>query len=213
VAEPARPVPKFSIGDAVTYGWNACWRNFAPVMLVSLVVLAGDALTVLLSAANSSPAMNYAFSLFGALVEVLLVFGLIRAALEVVEGRTPSLAEVFRPDGYGPFLVASVLFLLGLYVGLLLLVVPGLIFGLVFQFYGFVVAEHPDAPATVALRRSAQITRGARIRLLGLSVVLLLLNLAGFVVCVVGLVVTYAISAVALAYVYRLLSGQPVASL
>jgi uncharacterized membrane protein len=65
----------------------------------------------------------------------------------------------------------------------------------------------------VALRRSAQITRGARIRLLGLSVVLLLLNLAGFVVCVVGLVVTYAISAVALAYVYRLLSGQPVASL
>jgi uncharacterized membrane protein len=144
---------------------------------------------------------------------VLLVFGLIRAALEVVEGRTPSLAEAFRPDGYGPFLVASVLFLLGLYIGLLLLVVPGLIFGLVFQFYGFVVAEHPDAPATVALRRSAQITRGARIRLLGLSVVLLLLNLAGFVVCVVGLVVTYAISAVALAYVYRLLSGQPVASL
>ena len=213
MVEPVRPVPKFSIGDAVTYSWNACWRNFAPVMLVSLIVFAGNTIAVLLSATNSSSAMNYAFSLFGILVDVLLVFGLIRAALDVVEGRTPSLGEVFRPDGYGPFLVASVLFLVGLYLGLLLLVVPGLIFGLVFQFYGFVVAEHPDVPATVALRRSAQITRGARARLFGLAVVLLFLNLAGFMVCVVGLVVTYAISAVALAYVYRLLSGQPIASL
>jgi uncharacterized membrane protein len=181
-------------------------------MLVSLIVLAGNALAVLLSAANSSPAMSYAFSLLGILVDVLLVFGLIRAALEVVEGRIPSLADVFRPDGYGPFLVASVLFLIGLYLGLLVLVVPGLIFGVVFQFYEFVVAEHPDVPATVALRRSAQITRSARVRLFGLAVVLLLLNLAGFMVCVVGLVVTYAISAVALAYVYRLLSGQPIAA-
>ena len=30
--------------------------------------------------------------------------------------------------------------------------------------------------------------------------------------CFLGLVVTYALSAVALAYVYRLLSGQPIAS-
>jgi uncharacterized membrane protein len=211
--EPARPVPKFSVGDAVTYSWNACWRHFAPVMVVSSIVLGGNALVVAISAANSSSAMRYAFGLLGVLVDVLLLFGLLRAALEVVEGRTPSLADVFRPDGYGTFLVASVLFLGGLYVGLLALVVPGLIFGVVFQFYGFVVAEHPDVPATVALRRSAQITRGARLRLAGLAVVLLFLNLAGFMICFVGLVVTYAITAVALAYAYRRLSGQPIASL
>jgi uncharacterized membrane protein len=212
VAEPARPVPRFSIGDAVTYSWNACWRNLGPVMIVSLIVLAGNGLVALLGAAFSGAAMGYAFGLFGILFNLLLVFGLLRAALAVVEGRRVSLGEAFSPDGFGPFLLASVLFLLGIYVGLRLLVVPALLFGVVFEFYGFVVAEHPDVGPLMALRRSAGLTRGARVRLLGLAAVLAFLNLAGFLLCFVGLVVTYALSAVALAYVYRLLSGQPIAT-
>ena len=212
MAEPARPVPRFSIGDAVTYSWNACWQNLGPVMLVSAIVLVGNGFVALLGAAFSGAAMGYAFGLFGILVNLLLVFGLLRAALAVVEGRPVGLAEAFRPDGFGPFLLASVVFLLGIYVGIRLLVVPGLVFGVVFEFYGFVVAEHPDVGPRVALRRAAALTKGARLRLLGLTAVLAFLNLAGIMLCFLGLVVTYALSAVALAYVYRLLSGQPIAS-
>ena len=212
MAEPARPVPRFTIGDAVTYSWNACWRNLGPVMLVSLIVLAGNGLVAVLGAAFSGAAMGYAFGLFGILINLLLVFGLLRAALSVVEGRPVALAEAFRPDGFGPFLLASVVFLLGVYVGIRLWVVPGLLFGVVFQFYGFVVAEHPDVGPVVALRRAAALTKGVRVRLFGLAAVLAFLNLAGVMLCFLGLVVTYALSAVALAYVYRLLSGQPIAS-
>jgi uncharacterized membrane protein len=210
--ESARPVPKFSIADAITYSWNAAFRNFASVMLVSVVVFAGNALVLLISTVNNNAGLTLAFQLLGVLAELLLVLGLVRASLDVVEGRTPTLAEVFRPDGYGPYLVASILFLVGVWLGVALLVVPGVIFGIVFQFYGYVVAEHPDVPAIVALQRSAQITRGVRFRLFGLAVVLLFLNLAGFMLCVVGLIVSYAITAIALAYVYRLLTGQPVAT-
>ena len=212
MAEPARPVPRFTIGDAVTYSWNACWQNLGPVMLVSLIVLAGNGLVAVLGAAFSGAAMGYAFGLFGILINLLLVFGLLRAALSVVEGRPVALAEAFRPDGFGPFLLASVVFLLGIYVGIRLWVVPGLLFGVVFQFYGFVVAEHPDVGPVVALRRAAALTKGVRVRLFGLAAVLAFLNLAGVMLCFLGLVVTYALSAVALAYVYRLLSGQPIAS-
>jgi len=211
--DPARPLPKFTVADAVSYSWNACWRNFVPVCLVSLVVFVGNVLVFFIGAVNSSSALSYAFSLLAVLVDVLLVFGLIRASLDLVEGRTPSVGEAFRPDGYGPYLVASVLYLVGTYLGLFLLLVPGIIFAVVFQFYGYVVAEHPQVPATLALRRSAQITKGARWRLFGLAVVLLFLNLAGVFLCFVGLVVTYAVTATALAYVYRLLTGQPVAAL
>jgi uncharacterized membrane protein len=210
--ESARSVPKFSIADAITYSWNAAFRNFASVMLVSVVVFAGNALVLLISTVNNNAGLTLAFQLLGVLAELLLVLGLVRASLDVVEGRTPTLAEVFRPDGYGPYLVASILFLVGVWLGVALLVVPGVIFGIVFQFYGYVVAEHPDVPAIVALQRSAQITRGVRFRLFGLAVVLLFLNLAGFMLCVVGLIVSYAITAIALAYVYRLLTGQPVAT-
>ena len=212
MAEPARPVPRFSIGDAVTYSWNACWQNLGPVMLVSAIVLVGNGFVALLGAAFSGAAMGYAFGLFGILINLLLVFGLLRAALAVVEGRPVALAEAFRPDGFGPFLLASVVFLLGVYLGLRLWVVPGLVFGVVFELYGFVVAEHPDVGPVVALRRAAALTKGARLRLLGLAAVLAFLNLAGLMLCFLGLLVTYALTAVALAYVYRLLSGQPIAS-
>ena len=205
--EPARPLPRFTISEAVTYSWNACLRNGGPYLLVSLVVFAGNTAVVVLAAANSSGGFQLAFELFGALIDVLLLLGLIRAALEVVDGVTPRLGVVFQPDGYGPYLVASVFFLVGTYLGFVLLVVPGLVFAVIFEFYGYVIAEHPDITATGALRRSAEITRGSRLRLLGLAAVLVCLNLAG-ALCVVGLIVTYAISALALAYVYRALSNH-----
>jgi uncharacterized membrane protein len=210
--EPARPVPRFTISEAVTYSWNACLRNAGTYLLVALVVFVGNTVVVVLAAANSTAGFQLAFELFGALIDLLLLLGLIRASLEVVDGVTPRLGMVFRPDGYGPYLVASIFFLVGTYLGFILLVVPGVVFAVIFQFYGYVVAEHPDIAATAALRRSAEITRGARMRLIGLAVVLLFLNLAGATLCVVGLVLTYGISALALAYVYRVLSDRPVAT-
>jgi uncharacterized membrane protein len=207
--EPARPVPRFTISEAVTYSWNACLRNAGSYLLVSFVVFVGNTVVVLLAAANNTAGFQLAFELLGALIDLLLLLGLIRASLDVVDGATPRLGTVFRPDGYGPYLVASIFFLVGTYLGLIL-IVPGLVFAVIFQFYGYVVAEHPDIAATAALRRSAEITRGARLRLIGLAVVLVCLNLAG-ALCVVGLIVTYGISALALAYVYRVLSDQPVA--
>ncbi len=213
MAEPARPVPTFTIADALTYSWNACWRNLGSIIVVSAVVLAGNALVLLIDAANPSSAMTYAYSLLGVLIELLLVFALVRAALDVVDGKRPMVGEVFRPDGYGPFLVASAVYLAGVYFGLVVFVLPGVLFGVIFEFYAFVVADHPSVPAFTALRRSAQLTRGVRLRLLGLAAVLLFLNLAGLFVCFVGLVVTYAVTALALAYTYRLLGGQAVASI
>lgn len=208
--EPARPVPRFTISEAVTYSWNACLRNAGSYLLVSFVVFVGNTVVVVLAAANNTAGFQLAFELLGAFIDLLLLLGLIRASLDVVDGVTPRLGLVFRPDGYGPYLVASIFFLVGTYLGIILLIVPGLVFAVIFQFYGYVVAENPDIAATAALRRSAEITRGARLRLIGLAAVLVCLNFAG-ALCVVGLIVTYGISALALAYVYRVLSDRPVA--
>jgi uncharacterized membrane protein len=210
--EPARPVPAFTISETVSYSWNATFRNFGAVVLVSFIVLAGNTLVFLIGEANSHAGLDLAFNLVGALVNLLLVLGLIRASLEVVQGRRPTLGEVFRPEGYGPYLVASIIYLVGVYLGLIL-VIPGIVIAVIFQYYGYVVAEHPDVSAITALKHSARITSGNRFRLLGLAAVLLLLNIAGFLLCLVGLVVTYAITAVALAYTYRLLTDQPVVTL
>ena len=166
--EPARPVPPFTISDTITYSWNATFRNFGPLMLVSLVVFIGNVFAILIGEATSTPGLELAFNLIAIVVDLLLVLGLIRASLDVVQGRRPSAGEVFRPEGAGPYLVASILYLVGVYVGLIL-VVPGVVFGVIFQFYGYVVAEHPTVGALTALGRSAAITKGVRLRLVGLA--------------------------------------------
>lgn len=211
--QPARPVPQFTISDAVAYSWGAAWRHFRRIMAVSLVVFTGNVVLVSASAAVATPGMQAAFTVLGVLLNFALVLGLIRASLEVVQGRSLGLADAFRPEGLGSYLIASALFVAGVYLGSLLLIVPAFVFAAVFEFYGYVVAEHPDVPALVALRHSAQITRGSRLRLVGLGIVLAFLNLAGIFFFVVGLVVTYAITTITLAYVYRHLTGQPVATL
>jgi len=94
--------------------------------------------------------------------------------------------------------------------GLVLFIVPGVILAIMWQFFGYVIVEHPETSATDALRRSANITRGQRWQLFGLGILLLGINFVGLVACGIGLIFTYGITVVTIAYAYKTLSGQPV---
>jgi uncharacterized membrane protein len=136
--------------------------------------------------------------------------GLIRAALAVTEGRTPSVAMFMQTDGFWAYLLASVLVSIGIVIGLILLIVPGIILGVMWQFFGFVIVEQPDTRSTDAMGRSADITRGNRWQLFGLALVLILINILGALACGIGLIFTYGITVVTIAYAYKTLSGQAV---
>lgn len=194
--------------DAISYGWTTYWRNTRSFLVVTLVVFVAN--TLLSVAANRIDplAPRIAFNVLGWLLTMLLSLGVIRASLEVTEGREPKVAKLLRPEGYGSYVVASLVFAAGLSLGLALLIVPGVVFGLTFHLYGFVIAESPTVRPIGALRRSAEITRGARVQLLGLWALLVLLNFAGLLAFGIGVFFTYGISAIALAYAYRLLTGR-----
>jgi uncharacterized membrane protein len=108
-------------------------------------------------------------------------------------------------------LLASILFAIGFYIGLILLIVPGIIFACVFGFYGFVIAERGEGVGVMeSLQRSADITRGHRWQLFGLGVLIFLINIVGLIACFIGLLFTLGISILAWAYAYRTLSGETV---
>ena len=118
---------------------------------------------------------------------------------------------MFVFDGWLRYVIASILFNLGVFIGVFLLVVPGIIFATVFGFYGWLIVDK-DAGVGDSFSRSAEITKGNRWNLFAFSIVLLLMNIVGLLLLVVGVIFTAAISLVSLAYVYRVISGeQPVA--
>jgi hypothetical protein len=202
----------FALGDALSYGWSTYWKNVGPMLLIAVVVFAIQIVFSALGNATDSVAVQIVFQLIGTLVSLLITLGWLRVSLEITNGVKPELADVFRANGYGPFILASILFYLGAVIGFILLIIPGIIFVATFGFYGFVIAQRGDGVGVLeSLQRSHEITQGHRWQLFGMALVLLLVNLVGLLACIVGVVFTSGITLIAWAYLYRALSNDRVA--
>jgi uncharacterized membrane protein len=197
----------FSYGDALRHGWRAFTANIGPMALYALVVI-GVSVLVNIVFGRPDGTQSFLGNLVGFLVNQLITIGWLRIALDAVDGRpidTDRIRNAFSV--FVPFLVAAILFSLGVTLGLILLIVPGIIFAVVFGFYGWALVDGAVEDGVAALRHSAEITRGNRWQLFGFGIVLLALNLLGLLALVIGVVITSAVSILALAHVYRQLSG------
>jgi uncharacterized membrane protein len=122
---------------------------------------------------------------------------------------TVDLSSLWHPRPLWKFLGASILFDLAVAVGFVLLIVPGIIFALMFMFVTFIVIDRELGPIE-ALKESHRITHGHKWKLLGFVLVLLIINLLGALALLVGLLVSIPVSSLAFAYAYRLLAGRTV---
>jgi uncharacterized membrane protein len=214
---PSTPGPasgggaSFNIGDAVGYGWNALMKNLGPMILITLVIVAVNVVLSIIAFPFDNAFMRLIINLIGWIVGMVLAMGLIRASLAVTAGRTPEVSMLFETENLGPYIVASILFSIGLFIGLVLCIVPGIFFAVVFAFFGYVIVERGEQSPIDALKRAAQITEGHRGSLFGLFVVLFLINVVGALLCGIGLLFTYPLTAITVAWAYRTLSGEPVA--
>jgi hypothetical protein len=198
------------VGAAFSYGWNAWIQHAGPMVGLAAVVVGVNLVIGLLGSASDAVAALVVFNLLSFVVSIVLGMGLIRGALAVTEGRMPSFSMFLETDGFWWYLIATLVYFLGVALGLVLLIVPGIIIAIMWQFYGFAIVERPTTTIGQALGRSVDITRGSRWQLLGMSVLLVLLNIVGILACGIGVIVTYGISVLTLAYAYKTLSGQPV---
>src|SRR5436189_3819690 len=137
---PSSPA-SFGIGDALSYGWNSYWKNVGPMLLIAVVVFAIQAVFSAIGNASDNAGIQIVFQLIGTFVSLLITLGWFRVALEITNGVKPEVGDVFKAQGYGPFIVASILFYIGAISGFILLIVPAIIFVPTFGFYGFVLAR------------------------------------------------------------------------
>jgi uncharacterized membrane protein len=192
--------------DAVRYGWKTTQQNLRPLLIIG----AGVALLSLFDAALGS-ARGPLPGLTRLILQALQVaFALVgrKAALKLHDGgklEAPLLAG--QLGGYFTFLLTWVLYALIVSVGLLLFIVPGVIWGLEFAFAGYLVVDQKLDPIQ-ALRASRQLTDGVKGPLLGFALLLLGLNLLGVLAFGIGLLVTVPASYLAGAWVYRRLQQR-----
>lgn len=197
----------FSYGEALRHGWQAFTANVGAMALYALVVVAvSGLLNLLLASLDATQTFIGNVAVF--LINQVISIGWLRIALDAIDGR-PIETERIRASFsvLVPFIVAAILFSIGVTIGLVLLVIPGIVFAVVFGFYGWPLVDGAVGDGLSALRRSAEITRGHRWQLFGFVIVLVLLNIVGVLALVIGVLITSAVSILALAHVYRRLDA------
>jgi len=181
-----------------------------PLLVIAIVIIAVQFVLGAISGAAGNAGVQFVLNLVGWIVGMILAMGLYRASLAVVKGETPEVGMLFQVEGLGSYVVASILYGLMVFVGLIFCIVPGIILAIMFMFYGYLIVENPDLGPTEALSKAQQITKGRLGELFLFGLALFGINLIGAILCGVGLLFTYGISAVAVAYAYRTLNGEPV---
>jgi uncharacterized membrane protein len=195
----------------VGYGWTAYWKNVGPLLLITIVIIAVQLVVNFVGQVSGEFFLSLIFSILGWVVSMILSMGLIRASLAVVRGETPEVSMLFETEGLGSYIVAAIIFGICFGIGLILCIIPGIIIGIIWMFYGYLIVENPTLGPTDALKKSQEMTKGRIGELFVFGLALFGINLVGAILCGIGLLFTYGITAIAVAYAYRTLRGEPVA--
>lgn len=209
---------KFSIKEAVSYGWNTFksrpWLFVQVGVLLFLINLAINLLQTVFEEGSRMGGDQIAFlavvisTLLGMAASFLISMGetsfFLRAHDAVKEA---ALKDLWHPEGFLRFAAASLIAGLAIIVGFILLIVPGIILSILFMFVGYLVIEKGLGPIE-ALKESARMTEGHRMQLFLFGLALIGINLVGVLALLVGLLVSVPVSFLATVHVYRTLSKK-----
>lgn len=138
-----------------------------------------------------------------AIVDVFLGLGIIRVGLNIIDGKSYTIGTLFSQGSVTlRAFLAQILFGLMVGVGLVLLIVPGIYLALRFGQYQHAIVDK-GMGIFEAFSYSSRITQDTKMPLLGLIIVLALINVAGFIALIVGLVFTIPLTTLAGILAYR----------
>lgn len=201
---------KFSIEEALSYGWNATKNNL--LFFIGFVIIILFINIVSNRVSNFLPNFPLPVAVITYLIllaiNVMVNLGITKIALKYSAGDTADYNDLFSCSHlFFKYLFASLLYSLIFAAGLILLIVPGIIWAVKFSMFGYLIVDKEMGPIE-ALKRSAQITCGIKKELALFYLLSAIINIAGLLCLIVGLFVTIPTTLVALAFIYRKISQE-----
>lgn len=206
-----------SVGETLKLSWDSFKENVWVLILFVLMTLAVEVLFGMFSCSRevlengvekASLGWGCTFvNFFHYIVNVLILLGFATVAVIAAKGQKIQFQDFFSKFNlFFHYLVASVLYSVILAVGLVLLIVPGIYWGIKYALFPFMVVEN-KAFGWTALKLSAQATYGAKWDLFGLYVAILLILFAGLLTFGLGLFIAIPLTWIAQAYAWKKLTS------
>lgn len=218
----------WTVGEVLTEAWEVFKRHWL-MLLVGLLLLyvfmaAGQLLSAIPAKRLFGPPMSFVGGQMAIdwdayikttllqtpillVVQALTLPGFIRMQLQAVRGERVRIETMFGAFKLFPVMLAAmVINMLAVYLGLVLLVVPGVILGYGLCMFMFGIADGDGA--IDSLKKSWAWMNGHKARLFLLILACLGLNVVGALACGVGMLVTMPVSLLSAAIVYTRISGR-----
>ncbi len=201
---------KFSKKEAVRFGWNIMKSNvgfFIAFLIVGgLIYTVPDIIALLVK--KNAPVLSISLRITSGVLSMVIQMGFIRIAIRFCDNEKGEFADLFSCFPlFFKYLFGSILYVLVFFGGLILLIIPGIIWAIKFQFFSYFIVDKRVGPIE-ALKRSAVITKDAKWDLFVFGLVLTGINLLGILCLFIGLFATIPTTMVAGAFVYRKLLAQ-----
>ncbi|WP_157556713.1 hypothetical protein [Nocardia acidivorans] len=200
---------RLDVGHAVSYGWDRFRANPIPwVGMVLIGLIAWLVVTLLVNIVNvqslSGVLLMFAVA---ALIVWLLQAAMIRGALYETDGTPPDFPAFFGFVNAGSVLLTALIVFLACLIASALCFFPAVIVGILCMFSLHFVIDQEMSPVA-AIKASAQlvIANALQIALLALTVVVI--TFVGALCCGIGLLIAGPVSAIAVTYAYRFLTGR-----
>ncbi len=195
----------FSTREAISFGWDKVNDHlgfFIPATICLIILVLGlDFFANKIK--DIMPLVETLLQIASTIVNVIVTLGFIKLSLSVYDGVKPSVSIIFSQTKYFfRYFFASVLYGLIVLGGMLLLVIPGIIWAIRFRYFGYAIVAK-DMKIIESLKESRRLTKGLTWKLFVFSLALFGINLLGLIPAGVGLLVTIPISIIAVGYVWR----------
>src|SRR5579884_2174274 len=192
---------EFSIEEAIAFGWMKVKSNLSFFLPLGVIVFIAQSLPRLTGNNQQTPTViGFIAAIFYWLLRTLIDMGIIKIALKFVDDKKAAYEDLLsQTDLLWDFIVGSVIYTLIVIAGLILLIVPGIIWAIKYSYFSYLIVDKRAKPMD-AIKRSGQITQGHKWQLFLFGLVLFLINILGALCLVVGLFITLPVSYLAWAY-------------
>lgn len=185
--------PQPTVGGAYEYSFETMKNNFLELLLVIIIsALFFIPLGIVESAMESSGEVSWQAGLFnffyGILIGIPLEFGVAWAFLKAVRGEKVEIKDLFVPfNNWLNVMGAGILSGVIIGFGVLLLIIPGIIFACKLAFVPYLVMDK-DMEPIAAIKKSWEMTNGHAITIFLMYLLAIPVAILGFILLIVGII-------------------------
>lgn len=201
---------ELQISQIFKFAWSTYkdnWKTWIGLLLIGLII---NTLGSIYGYQPDTGAGLWWVDILTAIISMVLAIAVIRVSIAHVRNQEITIGTSLAGLGWKTYLfyfLTSIVMGLGVLLGLLLLIIPGIILALMWIFALYLVIDQQDG-IIESLKHSYRITLGYKWDILALVVIMILINILGMLALLIGLFITLPVTYLAQARMYDiLLSG------